>query len=223
MTEIYFPNLKTLGYPGHIGPNGKCYIFLYGNNDVDISFPFEYMYGEGMSTGPENSFIYTERYVVKFPYLKYIGGYLFCRRVNNITKKLYMPVVEECNIKMCNYIGTINQIEYILVGCKGNRTQTILLQKGHSETFDTLLDFEIGDKEYIDNGLEPRWEPCQPINISAFYSLTRENVVNHIFNRLKNNSDFTKITITIASAVYSSLTDEDRGIATDKNYTIAYK
>ena len=78
-------------------------------------------------------------------------------------------------------------VSYVLVGCRGAKTQTVFLTCETSRTaWNTLLDVEIGDKEYIDMGLSPRWMPCQNITIGP-QSLTAENMYNHILCRLKQD------------------------------------
>ena len=182
------------------------------------------MRGEGMNEGSEGSMFNLqcqELYIQNCIYSKcYLHG---CRAQSKI-KKIYFNFMEECDIKICNYSSTTPNLEYILVGCRGDASKSIIIKKGNnsSETFSLLTDIEIGDKEYIDKGMEPRWKPQQNLNISAFRYLTRDNVINHIFDRLNYNSNSSKLTITISSSTYNLLSDEDKGIVTDKNYTIAY-
>ena len=96
---------------------------------------------------------------------------------------------------------------YIYCGCKGKPTDTIRFWHYYEQT--QLTDFEI------------RQGARQPIELSNLTGLTAENIVNHIFEKLADNSDGNPITINIGSTNLAKLTDEQKAIAQNKNYTLA--
>lgn len=58
------------------------------------------------------------------------------------------------------------------------------------------------------------------LNLEWCIALTRENIVNHIFNRIATlKAEVTK-TISIPATPFALLTDEDIAIATNKGWTI---
>lgn len=68
----------------------------------------------------------------------------------------------------------------------------------------------------------------QPLTFPGFNRLTADNIVNHIFERLADNrfeddgvTPAPAITITIGAENLNKLTDEQKAIATDKNYILA--
>ena len=118
--------------------------------------------------------------------------------------------------------------KYILFGCKGTRTQLIKVD-GYATTF--TFEVEIGDKEYIDAGLQPRWQPRQPLNFAKVV-LTAENLALRILDRLADNTyeddgvtPAEPITITLGASNISRLEADETyapyiAAAQAKNYTI---
>ena len=98
-------------------------------------------------------------------------------------------------------------VTYMYVGCKGKPTDTIRFWQYVEDT--QLVDFEIGQGAR------------QPITLENVTGLTAENIVNHIFEPLADNTDGDPITINIGSANLAKLTDEQKAIAQNKNYTLA--
>ncbi len=96
-------------------------------------------------------------------------------------------------------------VRYIYIGCKGTRSQLILVNYVNSK----CDDIEIGDGA------------LQPINISSATGLTRENIVNHILVKLGDNTGQSALTLTLGATNLAKLTDEDKAIATAKNWTLA--
>ena len=96
-------------------------------------------------------------------------------------------------------------VKKIYIGCKGTRSQLILINYGTTN----CDDIEIGDGA------------LQPINISSATGLTRENIVNHIFTKLGDNTGQSALTLTLGATNLAKLTDEDKAIATAKNWTLA--
>ena len=97
---------------------------------------------------------------------------------------------------------------YIYIGCKGKPTDVIRLWC-YFDNATNLTDVEI------------RQGARQPITLDNMGNLTAENIVNHIFEKLADNSDGDPITINIGSANLAKLTDEQKAIAQNKNYTLA--
>lgn len=118
--------------------------------------------------------------------------------------------------------------KYILFGCKGTRTQLIKVD-GYAASF--TFEVEIGDKEYIDAGLQPRWQPRQPLNFAKVV-LTAENLALRILDRLADNTyeddgvtPAESITITLGASNISRLEADETyapyiAAAQAKNYTI---
>lgn len=93
----------------------------------------------------------------------------------------------------------------IYIGCRGTRSQLILINYCTTN----CDDIEIGDGA------------LQPINISSATGLTRENIVNHILVKLGDNTGQSALTLTLGATNLAKLTDEDKAIATAKNWTLA--
>lgn len=96
-------------------------------------------------------------------------------------------------------------VKKIYIGCMGTRSQLILVNYVTSK----CDDIEIGDGA------------LQPINISSAIGLTRENIVNHILAKLGDNTGKSALTLTLGATNLAKLTDEDKAIATAKNWTLA--
>ena len=145
--------------------------------------------------------------------------FMDCGTMNSVS----MPSLETAYQYLIgySYASKASQPKFknIYVGCAGSTTITIAAM-----TSDTYCEkIEIGDYENINIGLEPRWHPSQNIVIINFNGLTRENVVTYILERLKDNTGNTKFTLTIPSAIYELLTDDDKLIISSKNWGLAYK
>ena len=98
---------------------------------------------------------------------------------------------------------------YIYIGCKGGSTDVIRFWADSSSQAPNLTDIEI------------REGARQPLTLQNLNNLTAENIVNHIFEPLADNSDGDPITINIGSTNLAKLTDEQKAIAQNKNYTLA--
>lgn len=124
--------------------------------------------------------------------------------------KVYMESIKGLQ-KLTGYNNnSTSNIEYVHIGCQGTKSQTVAL--GHKViAAPNCLDIEIGDKRNIDKGLEPRWYPCQNININGFNSVTEENMINHILKRLKQDEEMcgSGVTITLGATNLAKLTSEE--------------
>lgn len=105
----------------------------------------------------------------------------------------------------------------IYINCIGDRTDEIkFVHSTHSYASTRLTDIEISEGTR------------QPLYFYSFRGLLAENIVNHIFERLADNNfeddgvtPAPAITITIGAENLNKLTDEQKAIATDKNYILA--
>ena len=52
-------------------------------------------------------------------------------------------------------------------------------------------------------------------------NLTKENIVNHILNKLGDNTGQSPLTITLGATNLAKLTDEEKAIATNKGFILA--
>lgn len=95
------------------------------------------------------------------------------------------------------------------IGCKGSRSETICI-----EFYNTYYDTHLQDIEIGDGAL-------QNILVRHFTGLTRENIVNHILAKLGDNTGQSALTLTLGATNLAKLTDEDKAIATAKNWTLA--
>lgn len=73
--------------------------------------------------------------------------------------------------------------------------------------------------QITDIELKQGW--CKPLRLDlASTALTKENIVNHILNRLGTNTG-SPITITLGATNLAKLTNEEKAIATNKGFTLA--
>ena len=123
---------------------------------------------------------------------------------------VYMESIVKLDHLTGNNHDSTSNIEYVHIGCKGEKSQTVCLGKKVTSA-PNCLDIEIGDKRNIDKGLEPRWYPCQNININGFNSVTEENMINHILKRLKQDEEMcgSGVTITLGATNLAKLTSEE--------------
>lgn len=124
--------------------------------------------------------------------------------------QVYMESIVELDHLTGNSNNSTSNIEYVHIGCKGEKSQIVCLGRNVTSA-PNCLDIEIGDKRNIDKGLEPRWYPCQNININGFNSVTEDNMVNHILKRLKQDEDMcgSGVTITLGATNLAKLTSEE--------------
>ena len=112
--------------------------------------------------------------------------------------------------------SSIGNTKRILLKSKGNRNDLIkIYQIDNIQASKALKDIE------IEEGTR------QPL-VFAYFELDKDNIVNHIFKKLADNNfeddgitPSEPIKITIGSANLNRLTDEEKAIATDKNYILA--
>jgi hypothetical protein len=131
-------------------------------------------------------------------------------------KRLILPITESCSICIGRSNGSYNNdtTTYIYFGALGSLDDTIYIYANDNST-KVERDIEIGDNTR------------QIITIKNIPMLA-ENIVNHIFKKLADNNFeddgvtlAPAIKITIGSNNLAKLTDEEKAIATDKNYILA--
>jgi hypothetical protein len=135
-------------------------------------------------------------------------------------KKVYLP-----NLKKCRYwLGAgasynNSYCNYIYLGCYGDRDDEILIGLS-SGTHQYERDIEIREGA--------RQKITLYTNKNYQLNMTTENIINHIFKKLADNNfeddgvtPSEPIKITIGSDNLNKLTDEEKAIATDKNYILA--
>lgn len=197
LERLDFPSLKSLGYATNscvlLGTNTKLKEAHFDNFENIACGDYilnSLVSGKGHSDGLS----------LFFPKAKSITGYLIgggAKVTNNVT----------------------TNVKYILVGCCGDKSEVINITiEGNRCTNAGLIDVEIGDKEYIDKGLEPRWKPCQSIYFSSNKipnkgedELLEENMVNHILKRLKQDEEMcgSGVTIALGATNLAKLTSEE--------------
>nr|DAQ26901.1 MAG TPA: hypothetical protein [Caudoviricetes sp.] len=219
ITTIYVPNLTEM--------NGGC--IANGNMCHNISLPnLRVLSGTIYSS-------FNSMYVgkIELPRLETIQGGIITQFYGNSfckgLKLLELPALKYCKATLCNAFDssdvvislpsieqlsslfyTVNNadskpLKRLYLGCKGMRSQAIIVNFIGSN----CDDIEIG------NGA------LQPINISSATGLTRENIVNHILVKLGDNTGQSALTLTLGATNLAKLTDEDKAIATAKNWTLA--
>lgn len=126
-----------------------------------------------------------------------------------------------------SYNGGVNETpkpKSVIVGAKGTPAQEIAIDALAAIDCDTWI--EIGDKENIDKGLEPRWKPKQRISIINFTGISAKSIALGILDRLDDNSDGTAIAIVIGSANLARINADETyapyvQAAINKGYTIS--
>lgn len=127
----------------------------------------------------------------------------------NVIKKLVFTSIERFDISVFQN-APVSKIEYMFFGCKGEREYVInIVAYATNGIPDFTTDIEIGDGA------------LQNITIKGFNALTRENIVNHILVKLGDNMGQSALTLTLGATNLAKLTDEDKAIATAKNWTLA--
>lgn len=131
------------------------------------------------------------------------GVFFYCQ-----LNKVWLPSLEEANKNMYFMRGN-KPCKYLYIGYKTNdRTKTVGLK--NDTDYSEFTDIELKDG-YLKN-----------LNIEGLTSyLTESNIVNHILNRLGDNSGQSPLTITLGATNLAKLTAEEIAIATNKGFTLA--
>lgn len=196
--KISLPNLRVIR-------NGIVLYTMWGCTVNHIELPrLETIQGGKITQFYGNSFCKGLK-LLEFPALKYCEATL-CNAFDSSDVVISLPSIEQ----LSSLFYTVNNadskpLKRLYLGCKGMRSQAIIVNYIGSN----CDDIEIGDGA------------LQPINISSATGLTRENIVNHILIKLGDNTEQSALTLTIGATNLAKLTDEDKAIATAKNWTLA--
>ena len=146
--------------------------------------------------------------VIDFPQLKsFTGGQPFMSQTGDI-QLINLPKIEALS-GIFMTMDNNKKVGRIYLGCKGTRALYIQTDSNNGSTYSQYVDIEIGDGA------------LQPISLYRFTGLTRENIVNHILVKLGDNTGQSALTLTLGATNLAKLTDEDKAIATAKNWTLA--
>ena len=132
-------------------------------------------------------------------------------------KEIYFNGLRKCTLYLGGTGSNSSYTTYMYINCIGGRTDEIkMFHSNNAGASSTLTDIEISDGTR------------QPLTFNLFRGLTAENIVSHIFERLADNrfeddgvTTAPAIKIEIGSVNLVKLTDEQKAIATDKNYILA--
>ena len=197
----HFQNLKEVEYLGTQIPAGA---FTYAEKLEKASFPnvIDITGGVYNVTG---TFYYcdNENLVLKFPKLK-----SFTARAIHTT-----VTFEHCNyvelpetLEICNYVYLLTNTKNIVLNCIN-----CVFYK------DNISNDNSPYTEYLK--LAEGWNTN--INIKHFINLSVDNIIENLNNLKDLTGEGTK-TITIPQIIYNALTEEQKAIATNKNWTLGY-
>lgn len=127
-------------------------------------------------------------------------------------KTIYLEQVEGGSIYLYAGYNGGSAIQKIEITYKTNdRTKTLMVHSQYQtgSRFSNLTDVDIQDG----------W--CKPLTLSYIDYLTEENIVNHILNKLGDNTGQSPLTITLGATNLAKLTAEEIAIATNKGFTLA--
>ena len=197
----HFQNLKEVEYLGTQIPAGA---FTYAQKLEKASFPnvVDITGGVYNTTG---TFYYcdNQNLVLKFPKLK------------SFTAKALHTIAafDSCNyvelpetLEICNYIYLLTNTKNIVLNC----INCVFLN-------DSISNSNSPYTEYLK--LAEGWNTN--INIKHFINLSIDNIIEN-FNNLKDLTGENTKTITIPKIIYDALTEEQKAIATNKNWTLGY-
>lgn len=215
LTYVGFPELTTL-------TGGTIFNIVYATKLSSIDFPKLKSVGNGYLFG-YGSDSTSDSFRINLPVLEYAGNRQVLCAYNSSTLCFGPRVLSLPSLKNVYSLGFCSRrMDLLHLGCKGSPAETI---EQHDQ-WTNVVELEIGDKEYIDKGLEPRWKPCQNINISGFPSLTAECIALKVLDRLGENTSGTVVKITLGTTLLNRiLADETYApyvqATRDKGYTIA--
>lgn len=199
ITSLYFPKLQELK-----GPNNAGLIQL--KNLQEITFDQDLQIYRGIRS-ESDLIVNCERIIA--------DDYATNRYADINAPKIYFNTIKSGNINMGGSSSYSPLTKYIYLACLGSSQDVIELYTGFSTG---IVDIELreGAKQSI------------YLTGSAGYNLTAENIVNHIFEKLADNTfeddgvtPAAAIKITIGSTALKKLTDEQKAIVTNKNYILA--
>lgn len=220
LTSISLPNTTEILYCNFLHSNDKSSGFK-SLTKIDMPNLIRWI-GNGATSGNYNYAIYgggpggnfNALRVLRFPKLKeWHGFYIGFMNISGL-EEIYFDSIERLDNsnRFCNF-AVNNKLHYIYVGYSDNdRTKSVYI--GNYQC--PIDDVELKDG-YLKN-----------INVSTCTSLTHDNIMENIINRLGVNQDWldnpiaaNKLTLTIGSTNLNKLTSEEKQIAIDKGWTLA--
>ena len=201
INNTHFQNLKEVEYLGTQIPEGA---FTYAQRLEKASFPnvVDITGGVFNVTG---TFLYcdNQNLVLKFPKLTSFTARDMSDTVTFDSCK-YVELPE--TLKRCNYRYLFKNTKNIVLNC----INCVFLD-------DSISYSNSPNTEYLK--LAEGWNTN--INIKHFINLSVDNIIEN-FNNLKDLTGENTKTITIPQIIYNALTDEQKAIATNKNWTLGY-
>lgn len=197
----HFQNLKEVEYLGTQIPAGA---FTYAQKLEKASFPnvVDITGGVYNTTG---TFYYcdNENLVLKFPKLKSFTARTLSSTVT-FDNCNYVELPE--TLEICNYTNLLTNTKNIVLNCINCVFYNDSISSSNSPY-----------TEYLK--LAEGWNTN--INIKHFINLSIDNIIEN-FNNLKDLTGENTKTITIPKIIYDALTEEQKAIATNKNWTLGY-
>ena len=201
VNSYHFQNLKEVEYLGTQIPAGA---FTYAQKLEKASFPnvVDITGGVYNTTGTFNH-CDNQNLVLKFPKLHSFTARATSETVTFDSCK-YVELPE--TLTRCNYEPLFYNTENIILNC----INCVFLN-------DSISYSNSPGTEYLK--LAEGWNTN--INIKHFINLSVDNIIEN-FNNLKDLTGENTKTITIPQIIYNALTDEQKAIATNKNWTLGY-
>lgn len=206
--EIYLPNLEysTTDSQYSISPGATYTIeemYLHLKNGVKL---------KSFMKGQANTII---KLFVSCEEAYHEGDY---KHPDFNAKEVYFQGLKKGDIYVGSSSSFASVIEYIYINCIGGREDEIYLRNNGSESGTSIRN------HYIEISEGTR----QPLSFLQFPYMSADNIVNCIFKKLADNrfeddgvTPAPAIKITIGATCLAKLTDEQKAIATDKNYILA--
>ena len=194
-------NLKEVEYLGTQIPSGA---FTYAQKLEKASFPNVVdITGGGYNTTGAFNHCDNENLVLKFPKLTSFATRAVSDTVTFDSCK-YVELPE--TLEICNYMNLLTNTKNIVLNC----INCVFYN-------DSISSYNSPYTEYLK--LAEGWNTN--INIKHFINLSIDNIIEN-FNNLKDLTGENTKTITIPQIIYNALTEEQKSIATNKNWTLGY-
>lgn len=150
-------------------------------------------------------------------------GNLTSAIISNNVKTISDYAFNFCGLKSITIPDSVSSIgRYAFSDCSGLKSITIpnsVTNIGGTATFSNTVFLKCANITYVTLG---DGFNANGLDLSATSKIERETVVN-MFKALYDRTGLSAYTITLNKAVGDKLTDDDKAIATNKNWTIVYK
>ena len=143
-------------------------------------------------------------------------AYSYYANYNNL-RIIYINDVDNLTVNFRTVSTTKPTNAKLYVGYSTNGSGGLVLTYG-GWNYPTYTEAD-GWQGFADIELQEGWR--KSLNVVAADQLTEENIVNHILNKLGDNSGQPAITITLGSTNLAKLTEEEKAIATNKGFILA--